>query len=302
MDEPMTSNTIATPTRPTTDSSAVKPSGHRRRFPWLKSIVTFVLIPICALSFFPFLWMIFTSLRTQNTVLAGPFIPQQITFVAYGEAWNSIGFAQHFFNSVWITVATVIGVLVFSTISGYAFAILKFPFKNTLYLLLLTTLFMPATALIIPLYLQLKNLGLLNTQEGLVILYISSSAPFAMFLMRAFFQTLPDELVQAARIDGAGEFTIFWRIILPLARPGVATVVIFQFLSTWNEFLYANTVLQDTGKLPLQPVLFSLIGQYSTDWPTLTAGLTMSIIPVVLVYVFMQRQFVAGLTLGAVKS
>jgi ABC-type glycerol-3-phosphate transport system permease component len=123
-----------------------------------------------------------------------------------------------------------------------------------------------------------------------------------MFLMRAFFATLPDELVQAARVDGAREFTVFWRVIVPLARPGIATVIIFQFLQTWNEFIYANTVLQDTNKLPLQPVLFSLMGQYTTDWPTLTAGLTMSIIPVILVYVWMQRQFVAGMTLGAVKN
>jgi len=120
--------------------------------------------------------------------------------------------------------------------------------------------------------------------------------------MRAFFESLPDELSQAGRIDGANEFQIFWRIILPLPRPGLATVAIFQFLQTWNEFLYANTVLRDTGKLPLQPVLFSLIGQYSTDWPLLTAGLVMSIVPVIAVYVWMQRQFVAGLTLGAVKS
>jgi ABC-type glycerol-3-phosphate transport system permease component len=296
----MTTQTVSTGAR--ARPAEKNDSGRRRRFPWLKSIVTLILIPVCALSFFPFVWLILTSLRTQDSVLAGPFWPQSFSLVAYGEAWNSIGFALHFTNSLVITVATVIGVLIFSTISGYAFAILKFPFKNVIYLALLTTLFMPATALIIPLYLQLKNLGLLNSQAGLIVLYVSSSAPFAMFLMRAFFQTLPDDLVQAARIDGAGEFTIFWRIILPLARPGIATVVIFQFLSTWNEFLYANTVIQDTGKLPLQPVLFSLIGQYSTNWPDLTAGLTMSIVPVVIVYVFMQRQFVAGLTLGAVKS
>ena len=196
---------------------------------------------------------------------------------------------------------TVIGVLIFATLSGYAFAKLDFPFKNALYVLLLTTLMMPATALIIPLYLELKNLGLLNTQAGLLVLYISGSAPFSMFLMRAFFQTLPDELVEAARVDGSSEFTIFFRVILPLARPGVATVVIFQFLQTWNEFLMANTVLQNTKLLPLQPVLFSLTGQYQTDWPTLTAGLTLSIIPVIIVYVRMQNQFVAGMTLGAVK-
>lgn len=274
---------------------------RRRRLPFGKTFATFILVPICALMVFPFVWLILTSVREQNTVFSGPFFPTHLTGRAYPSAWTSVQFPLHFWNSLWITSATVLGVLVFASLSGYAFAKLDFPFKNVLYLLLLTTLMMPATALIIPLYLELKTLGLLDTQGGLLILYISSSAPFSMFLMRAFFQTLPDELVEAARVDGSSELTIFFRVILPLARPGIATVVIFQFLQTWNEFLMANTVLQSTDKLPLQPVLFGLLGQYSTNWPVLTAGLTLSIIPVVLVYVRMQNQFVSGMTLGAVK-
>jgi ABC-type glycerol-3-phosphate transport system permease component len=274
---------------------------RRSRFPVGKTFATFVLLPISALMLFPFVWLVFTSLREKNTVFSGPFVPDALTGAAYPQAWTSIQFPLHFWNSLWITSVTVVGVLVFATLSGYAFAKLDFPLKNALYLLLLTTLMMPATALIIPLYLELKNLGLLNTQVGLLVLYVSGSAPFSMFLMRAFFQTLPDELVEAARVDGTSEFGIFFRVILPLARPGIATAVIFQFLQTWNEFLMANTVLQNTKLLPLQPVLFSLTGQYQTDWPTLTAGLTLSIIPVVVVYVRMQNQFVAGMTLGAVK-
>jgi ABC-type glycerol-3-phosphate transport system permease component len=274
---------------------------RRRRFPFAKTFVTFILAPLAVVMVFPFVWLVLTSLRDSNTVFSGPFFPHSLTGRAYPAAWTSVQFPLHFWNSLWITSATVAGVLVFASLSGYAFAKLSFPFKNVLYLLLLTTLMMPSTALIIPLYLELKSFGLLNTQSGLLVLYISSSAPFSMFLMRAFFQTLPDELVEAARVDGSSELTIFFRVILPLARPGIATVVIFQFLATWNEFLIANTVLQDTDKLPLQPVLFGLMGQYATNWPLLTAGLTLSIIPVVVVYVRMQNQFVAGMTLGAVK-
>ncbi len=267
-----------------------------------RSFVAFILLAIAAFTIFPLIWLVLTSIRPANTVFTGGFWPTSISFSAYARAWNSTDFGLHFANSLWITLATVLGVVVFASLAGYAFAKLRFPFKNVIYVLLLATLMMPSTSLIIPLYLQLKNLGLLNTQIGLVVLYVSSSAPFSMFLMRAFFETLPDELTQAARIDGAGEFAIFWRIVLPLARPGLATVIIFQFLQTWNEFIYANTVLQNTDELPLQPVLFGLVGQYQTDWPTLCAGLTMSIVPVVLVYVWMQRQFVAGMTLGAVKN
>jgi ABC-type glycerol-3-phosphate transport system permease component len=290
-------------TAPNPASTPASTSGTERgfRFPLGKSFATFVLLPFCVLMAFPFIWMVITSLREPNTIFGGSFFPTKLTFSGYSTAWTMIQFPLHFWNSLWITSVTVIGVLVFSTLSGYAFAKLDFPFRNTLFVLLLTTLMMPSTALIIPLYLQLKALGLLDSQAGLLVLYISGSAPFSMFLMRAFFQTLPDELIEAARVDGGSEFIIFRRVILPLTRPGIATVVIFQFLQTWNEFLMANTVLQNTQLLPLQPVLFSLTGQYSTNWPALTAGLTLSIIPVVVVYVRMQNQFVAGMTLGAVK-
>ena len=230
------------------------------------------------------------------------YFPYPFTLENYPNLFQRSTVPLWLLNSVIVAVVMTLFVLVVSSLAGYAFARLDFPFKNTIYLALLSTLMMPATALILPLYLQLRTLGLLDSQVGLLVLYVSGSTPFAVFLMRAFFETLPEELSQAARLDGASEFQIFWRVCLPLARPGLATVAIFQFLNTWNEFLYANTVLRDTGKLPLQPVLFSLVGQYSTNWPVLTAGLVLSIVPVIAVYVWMQRQFVAGLTLGAVKN
>ncbi|WP_422116528.1 carbohydrate ABC transporter permease [Brachybacterium sp. UNK5269] len=266
------------------------------------TVTSAILLLISVATVYPFVWMILTSVRESNSVFGGGFLPESITFDAYGRVLEFTGFVGHYWNSIWMTIVTCAVVLVLSTLCGYAFAKLRFPFKNLLYIILLSTLMMPGTALIIPVYLQLRSFGLLDSQMGLIIVYASGAAPFSMFLMRAFFETLPDELVHAARVDGAGELKVFLSVVLPLARPGIATVVIFQFLSTWNEFLMANTVLQTPDKLPLQPVLFSLQGQYSTDWTTLSAGLTLSAIPVILVYVFLQKQFVAGMTLGAVKS
>ncbi len=286
----------------TSGGRGARSASRRPRAVALRWVVAILLLAISALTIFPLVWLVLTSIRPANTVFGGSFFPSSVTLHAYATAWSSTDFGTHFLNSLMVTVATVIGVVILATLAGYAFATLRFPFKNVIYVALLVTLMMPSTSLIIPLYLQLKSFGLLNSRVGLVVLYVSSSAPFAMFLMRAFFETLPHELVQAARIDTAGEFQIFLRVILPLTRPGLATVVIFQFLSTWNEFIYANTVLQNTGRLPLQPVLFSLVGQYQTDWPTLCAGLTMSIVPVVAVYVWMQRHFVSGMTMGAVKN
>lgn len=261
-----------------------------------------ILLLISIATVYPFVWMILTSIRESSSVFGGSFFPEQITFDAYARVLEFTGFMGHYWNSLWITTVTCGIVLALSTLCGYAFAKLRFPFKNTLYIILLATLMMPGTALIIPVYLQLRSFGLLDSQFGLILVYASGAAPFSMFLMRAFFESLPDELVHAARVDGAGELSVFLRIMLPLARPGIATVLIFQFLSTWNEFLMANTILQTPRKLPLQPVLFTLQGEYSTDWTTLSAGLTLSAIPVIVVYVFLQKQFIAGMTLGAVKS
>jgi ABC-type glycerol-3-phosphate transport system permease component len=275
---------------------------RRARFPFGRSFVSLILLALCALTVFPLIWILLTSLRARDTVFSGPFIPTDFTFAAYPGVWKATDFGLHFLNSLWITSATVIGVSIFACLSGYAFAKLHFPFKNVIYLALMSTLMMPSTALIIPLYSELKSIGLLDSQFGLVVLYVSGGAPFAMFLMRAFFETLPNELIQAARIDGAGELTILTRIVLPLARPGIATVVIFEFMATWNEFLYANTVLETTSKMPLQPILFGLLGQYSSDWPRLAAALMMAIVPVIAVFIWNQRYFVSGMTIGAVKD
>jgi ABC-type glycerol-3-phosphate transport system permease component len=278
------------------------PADIRRRRAARRSAGYFFLVALAGATVYPFVWMLLTSVRRRDTVFGGSFVPDQVTFGAYGRAWSQLDYLSHFLTSVVVTSLTVAGVLALATLAGYSFAKLDFPGKQVIYVTLLSTLMMPLTALILPLFLQMKALSLLNTRQGLILVYIGLSVPFAMFLMRAFFETLPDELIQAARVDGAGEFRIFWRIMLPLAAPGVATVLVFQFLSTWNEFLLAQTFLQNPEILPLQPHLFGVVrGQHVTDWPLLTAALTMSVLPMVLVYVRMQRRFVAGLTLGAVK-
>ncbi len=256
---------------------------------------------LAVISVYPFVWMVLTSLRDRNTVFTGPFIPEHFQFSAYPDSWRKTSFGHHLRNSLVIAGLSLAGIMVLSTVAGYAFAKLRFPFKRTIYILLLSTMAMPATSLVIPLYLQVKRLGLLDTMLGLILVYVGSMSPFSIFLMRSFFATLPDDLIEAARIDGAGELTIFRKVMLPLAKAGIGTVVILQFLALWNEFLYANVLLQDPDKHPLQPVIFNLVGQFNTPWNLLTAALTMAIVPVVIVYVRMQKQFAAGLTLGAIK-
>ena len=269
----------------------------------LPRIIAFaVLLLLALLAMYPFFWMLMTSLRDSHTVFTGPLIPTHFQIDGYLSAWQKTQFGLHFANTIVIAAFSLAGILFFSTTAGYAFAKLDFPYKHIIYVLLLSTMAMPAASLIIPLYLQVKSLGLLNTTQGLILVYIGSMSPFSIFLMRAFFANVPNELIEAARIDGSSEWGTFYRVALPLVRPGIGTVIILQFLALWNEFLYAAVLIQDTGKQPLQPAIFSLVGQFSTDWTSLAAALTMAIIPVVLVYINMQKQFVAGLTQGAIKG
>jgi ABC-type glycerol-3-phosphate transport system permease component len=299
-DAPATPAIVTAPGRPGTWEPAPAPGRPRRVA--TRSAGYLTLIVISAVTVFPFLWMLATSLRPSNTVFGGPLVPRSVTGDAYGRAWTQLDYPSHFWNSVYVTTVTVVVVLALATLGGYAFAKLEFPGKQFIYVVLLSTLMLPITAIIIPLFLEMRSFNLLNTRQGLILVYVGGALPFAMFLMRAFFETLPDELIQAARVDGASEFRIFARVMLPLAAPGVATVVIFQFLSTWNEFLLAQTFISAPEYLPLQPVLYGVVGQHSTDWPLLTAALTMSVVPIIAVYVRMQRRFVAGMTLGAVKD
>jgi ABC-type glycerol-3-phosphate transport system permease component len=260
------------------------------------------LVALTVVALFPLVWMVLTSLRDRTDVLGGGLLPTTITFDAYRFIFGELNIGIYFWNSVRITFATVLVVVALATLAGYAFGRLEFWGKQFLFLMLLSTLMLPGAVLIIPLFLQLSDFGLINSQSGLVLAYIGGSLAFSMFLMRSFFETLPSELVDAGRIDGASEFGIFWRIMLPLARPGLATITIFQFMNTWNEFIFAATFIHDPALRPLQPTIFSLVGRYSTNWPALAGALTISILPILLLYIVMQKQFVAGLTAGAVKG
>jgi ABC-type glycerol-3-phosphate transport system permease component len=275
---------------------------HRSRFPLFR-VFSFSILAILALvTVYPFIWMMLTSLRDPRTVFTGPFIPNPFIFTNYPQAWVQTQFGSHFLNSLVVSAFSLAGILFLSITAGYAFAKLNFPFKNVIYILLLSTMAMPAASLIIPLFLQVKSFGLLNTLWGLILVYVGSMSPFSIFLMRSFFEGVPNELIEAARMDGSGEWYTLFRVVLPLVGPGIGTVVILQFLSIWNEFLYAAVLIQSTDKQTLQPTIFHLIGQYTTNWTLLAASLTMAIVPIVIIYVNMQKQFVAGLTQGALKG
>lgn len=298
-------------TEPTVTSGAsagsqVQPDYQVTLYRWQsllnRSLGYTILIILTVISSFPMLWMLLTSLRDRREVFSGTLMPEEITLAAYQFILSEFHIMNFFWNSSMVSLATIIAVVSLATLAGYAFARIDFWGRQLIFLTLLSTLMVPATVLIIPLFLQLRDFRLIDTRLGLILAYIGGGLAFSMFLMRSFFEALPAELVDAGRIDGAGEFGIFWRIMLPLARPGIATITIFQFMGTWNEFIFAATFVHTPDLRTLQPAIFAMVGRYSTNWPGLTAALTISILPIIVVYVFMQRQFVAGLTSGAIKG
>jgi multiple sugar transport system permease protein len=263
-----------------------------------------VLIIGAGIMIVPFVYMLSTSFKSQAFVLSLPpqFIPHPATVSNYTEAWTSYDFARYFINSLIVAVLTTALSLLLSSMMAYGFARFDFGGKEALYRLLLLGLMIPAMMLIIPQFVLAKYLGLLDSLAGLVVFYVAGSLPLNTFLLRGFFAAIPAELEQAMAIDGAGPWRRYWQLILPLAKPALATATIFTFLASWDEFAWALTIINTPGKqtLPLAIALFQ--GQNSTLWGLVFAASVMAVIPVIVVFLVFQRYFVQGLTSGAVKG
>lgn len=261
-----------------------------------------VLIVIALLQIFPLMWMVLTSLKERREVFGGSILPSTLEFGNYVRVWTALNAPRHFANTAFVTAMTVAIVVCVATLAGYAFARLEFPGRDLLFYIFLGSMMIPGQVILIPMFIFLKRLGMINTLHGLSFSYLGGALPFAIFLMRAFFKSLPRELADAGRIDGCSDFGLFGRIFLPLARPGIATITIFQFLGTWNEFMFATTFISTPKLKTIQSALYAAVGRYSTDWTALCAGLSMAVLPILIVYLLLQRQFIQGLTAGAIKG
>jgi multiple sugar transport system permease protein len=252
----------------------------------------------------PFLYMLSTSFKSQAYVLTVPpqFVPHPATVGNYTEAMTSDGFGRYFLNSVVVAIATTALSLLLSSMMAYAFARFPLPGKEILFKILLLGLMVPAMMLIIPQFVLAKYLGLLDSLAGLVVFYVGGSLSLNTFLLRGFFAAIPAELEQAMQMDGAGPWTRYWRLILPLAKPALATATIFTFLASWDEFAWSLTIINTPDKrtLPLAIALFQ--GQNSTLWGLVFAASVVAVVPVIVVFLVFQRYFVQGLTSGAVKG
>ena len=250
----------------------------------------------------PFIWMLLGSIKTTGELRQVPptWLPQNPTLANYTELFERLSFPRFFFNSAVVAVAVTAGNVIFCSMLGYALAKLSFPGKRILFALVLGTLMVPAIVTFMPLFVLVANLGLVNTHAGLILPFLVGA--FGVFLMRQFIGGIPDELLDAARVDGAGEHYIFWRIVMPLCGPAIATLTILTFLGSWNSFLWPLVVAtsEQMYTLPVAIALFAT-GQQEVNIALLMAGSVVVIVPVLIVFILLQRFFTQGIAMTGIK-
>ena len=250
---------------------------------------------------YPFLWIILSSLKSTDEIYTSAFsLPAQLRFYNYSSAWREASIGIYFGNSAVITLTALAATLLFSAMGAY---VLAGRWKIKFLMIYLTVgIMVPLQAIVIPAFLIIRDTGLINTRTGLILIYTASGISFGVFVLSGFFKTIPGEIEEAAIIDGSGYMRTFFTVILPMAKPGLASVGILLFLQYWNEYLFASIIIAKQELKTLTQGIMALRGPYTTDYGMLTAGLAMAIIPLILFYTVMQKQVVEGITAGAVKG
>jgi ABC-type glycerol-3-phosphate transport system permease component len=259
---------------------------------------------------FPMVWVAYSSLKSDDAIFRDTLALPRAGSLAtgnYARAWSQAHFGAYFLNSTVVTATSVALIVALGAMAAYALARFTHPAGRVVFGLILAGLTIPAQLAIVPLFFELRSAGLLNTRPGLVLVYTANGLPFAIFILAGFFRSLPRSLYEAAVVDGCGEFSAFWRVLLPLARPGLVTVAIFQFIGIWKEYFYAfmlvnGDVAGSARTLPLGLANLSIAAEYRTEYGMLFAGIILVTLPILLVYAALQRQIVRGIAAGALKG
>ena len=276
----------------------------------LESLSIHILLALGAIAMvMPFAWMISTSLKSQSEVFSYPpqWIPSTLVWQNYVRAWQTAPFARYFFNSILIALSVTLGTLATSSLAAFAFARIRFPGRDALFALYLSSMMIPHQMTIIPSFLVLRNLGDISPALGLDT-YFALIAPFVasafgIFLLRQSFLTLPNELEDAAILDGCGKLGFLWRIVIPLSRPALATLALFTFMGNWNSYLWPLIVTNSNDMRTVQIGLRYFVGQETaSQWGSLMAAAVFVTLPIVIVYLFVQKQFVQGIAGTGIKQ
>lgn len=266
------------------------------------SLPIFLLLVLGALvMFFPLYWMFATAIRPEDRLFSGEFalIPESFVWQNFVDSWNTLPFGTYFINSLAIAIIAVVFTVFINLLAGYTFAKYHFPGRNILFFLLLSTLMIPIQVIMVPEFFIVAGLGWVNTWWG--VLVPRAAEAFGLFMVRQFMLGIPDELIEAARLDGAGEFQIFWKIILPLSWPVIAVLTIFTFMWRWNDFSWPLIVLHDQSSYTLPLGLNLMKGLYFTDWTGIMSMALVSVLPMLVIFLFFQRYFVQGIANSGLK-
>ncbi|MBT2508673.1 carbohydrate ABC transporter permease [Streptomyces sp. ISL-98] len=252
----------------------------------------------------PLLWAVMTSFKDDASIFESPFsLPDKLHFENWSRAWSEAHMSDYFFNTVIVVGGSLVGTLLLGSMAAYVLARFDFPGNRFIYFLFVGGMSFPIMLALVPLFYVLKNMGMLETIPGLILVYIAYSLPFTVFFLTSFFRTLPSSVAEAAMIDGASHTRTFFQVMLPMAKPGLISVGIFNFLGQWNQYMLPTVLNNNPENRVLSQGLVELATSqgYKGDWSGLFAGLVMAMLPVLAAYIIFQRQVVAGLTAGAVK-
>ncbi|GAA1760475.1 carbohydrate ABC transporter permease [Agromyces humatus] len=287
---------------PTTPAASASPVRRGRRTGGGNWIVHLLLGFGAVVMVFPFVWQALTAFKTfQDSVQVPPVvIPDPWVFTNFVEVFDSMPFAQMFANSVLLTIGRTVGQVILCTMAGYAFARIPFRGRNVVFVVFLSVLMVPSQLYLLPQYEIIQSLGWLNTLQALIVPGIFSA--FGTFLMRQFFMSMPVELEEAARIDGANPWQTFWRVMVPLAKPGIIALTVFTVLWSWNDLLWPLVVTTDPEKMPLSVGLSQLVGLHGTDYPVLMAGALLATLPMLITFMILQKQFIQGIAFSGTKG
>ena len=264
-------------------------------------LIHLFLLSVAVTCLYPLLWMVSSSLKTQETVFKDiSLIPKQLNFMNYYLAVREGDFGRYFLNSIVYTVSVVIGIVLVSSMAAYAFSRLRFPGRNAMFFAFMAAMMIPIPGSFVALYLLLNQLHLRNTPIGYILCMVNVGLSTSIFLLKTFFDKMPKELEDAARIDGCSKLGIWWHVALPLARPVLAVVVVFNALNVWNEYILALIIFDSKQFMPLQVALQTFQGEFVTNYPLLMAGLTITALPIIIVYLVMQKYIIKGVTAGAI--
>ncbi len=285
--------------QPTREPISSKPNDRLFR---LSMLIGFIVVALFA--FFPIYWMLVTSVTPNDQVFAFPphFVPQTITFEFYLDFFNNPNLLKFLGNSFLVASVTALLSVVISTYAGYSFSKFRYTGRRALMFLILSAQMFPQALLLITLYLMFSQIGLLNTYWALILSFTSFTLPLCIWMLKGYFDTLPNDLIEAAKVDGASQLTIIHQILLPIVRPALISTALFAFIRGWNDFIYALT-LAGPDKMTLPPgLVLTYTGEFQTSWPNLMASSLIVSLPVMIMFIFMQRYIVAGLGSGAVKG